>query len=200
MTAAAVLGLLVLGGAGFAMGGGADVITGISHATFIHTRTTVHTVFANAANDQYGTTTTTVSTTTTAGSGTTTSSDGTQSTQVSGTGGGVTVAPPTDGNAQTSVNWAPGTFPGTVDISVDPTPAVAAPAFVGPASDQIVSITVTDPKTGQIVHTLSGPLEIVFKNPPKNYVPAFSDDGVNFRALSCLPARRFRLASRTAIT
>jgi hypothetical protein len=187
MSAAFALGLLVIGGAGFAMNYSGGFITGITHGTIIHTRTYEHAVVLNAANDQYGTTTTqTTTTTSTTTVATTTTSDGTKSTQVkSGNSGSVTVAPPTGGRA-TQVNWSAGTFGGTVNVTVDPTPPIAAPAFAGPASDQIVSITVTDPTTGQAIHTLSSPLEIVFPNAPKGYVPAMSEDGVNFQALPLL--------------
>ena len=181
-SAAAVVGLLVIGGAGFAMSGGVDVITGISHGSITHTRTVVNTVVLNAANDQYGTTTTQTTVTTTAAPATTTTSNGTQSTSVkTGSAGGLTVSPGNSGSQQTSVNWSSGTFSTPVSVTVNPAPPVAQSAFTGPAAQQIVQITVTD-ANGNAVHHLSAPLEIVFANAPDGYVPAFSEDGVSYTA------------------
>jgi len=186
ITAALVLGVLAVGGAGFAMTYGADFATGVIHHTFVSHKTFVNTVVLNAANDQYGTTTTqttTVSSTTT--SATTTNSDGAKSTVVkSSSQGSITVAPPTNGAEQTKVTWSPTTFTKPVVIVVDPTPPAAAPKFIGPSAQSVVSITVTDPTTGAVIHQLDAPLEIVFPNAPAGYVPVYSEDGINFRLLS----------------
>lgn len=189
LTATFALGILAVGGIGYAMTYAGDFVTSVTHHTIIGTRTHVRTVVLNAANDQYGTTTTTATTTatetTTTTQATTTSSDGSKSTQVqSSSAGSVTVAPPTDSTQQTSVTWSPTTFAAPVTMTVDPTPPVAAPAFLGPASDQIVSIVVRDAATGAVIHQLAAPLEIVFANAPSGFVPAVSEDGVNFRALT----------------
>jgi hypothetical protein len=188
VSSAIALGILAVGGLGYAMNYAGDFVTGVSHRIVVGTRTTVRTVVLNAANDQYGTTaetTTTAVTTTTTSPATTTNSDGSKSTEVRGSSSGtVTVAPPTDTTQQTAVAWTPTTFDKPVVITVDPTPPVAAPAFLGPASDRIVSIVVTDKTTGAVIHNLAAPLEIVFSNAPRGFVPAVSEDGVDFRALA----------------
>jgi len=186
VTSAFALGLLAIGGIGYAMNYASDFVTRVTHQTIVGTRTSVRTVVLNAANDQYSTTTTQTTTqTTTTTSATTVSSDGSKSTEVqTNTQGSITVAPPTDTTQQTQVSWSPTTFSTPVNIVVDPTPPIAAPAFAGPASDSIISIVVTDPATGAVIHNLAAPLEIVFPNAPKDYVPAFSEDGVNFKALA----------------
>jgi hypothetical protein len=192
VTAGLALGVLAVGGLGYAMTYAGDFVTGVTRHIGVGTRTTVRTVVLNAANDQYGTTTsattttfTTTAATTTTSPATTTSSDGTKSTSVQASSSGtVTVAAPTDTAQQTAVTWSPTTFDKPVVISVDPTPPVAAPAFLGPANDRIVSIVVTDKSTGAVIHNLAAPLEIVFANAPAGFVPAVSEDGVNFRALA----------------
>jgi hypothetical protein len=192
VTAGLALGVLAVGGLGYAMTYAGDFVTGVTHHIGVGTRTTVRTVVLNAANDQYGTTTTATTTTTvttttattTTSPATTTNSDGSKSTSVqASSSGAVTVAAPTDTSQKTEVAWSPTTFDKPVVISVDPTPPVAAPAFLGPANDRIVSIVVTDKTTGAVIHNLAAPLEIVFSNAPKGFVPAVSEDGVNFRAL-----------------
>ena len=190
ITAALVLGVLAVGGAGFAMTYGADFATNVIHSTFVSHRTVVNTVVLNAANDQYGTTTTattTVNSTTT--SATTTSSDGTKSTDVPPSSqGSVTVAPPTAGAQQTQVTWSPTTFGQPVAITVDPTPPAGAAKFGGKTAPVVVSIVITDPVTHAVIHQLASPLEIVFPNAPVGYIPGFSEDGVNFTALKNIGA------------
>jgi hypothetical protein len=187
-TAIVAVGIAAVGGVGYAMTYVGSVIDGVTHITIVHTRSSVRTVVVNAANDQYGTTTTqttTATTTTSTVAAVSTSGDGTKTATVpQSSAGTVTVAPPTDGSAPTQVTWSSTTFATPVTVTIDPTPPIAAPAFAGPASDQIVSIVVTNPATGQVIHQLSAPLEIVFPNAPKGYVPAFSEDGVNFQALT----------------
>lgn len=188
VTGIVAIGIAAVGGAGYAMTYVGDTIGSVK-AVVVHTRTQVRTVVVNAANDQYGTTTTQTTTTTqaVAAQGTTTTANGSVSTSVpKSTSGSVTVAPSTNTSVKTSVKWSPSTFSTAVKITVNPAPAVAQPAFVGPVADQIVQITITDPVTGQVIHQLAAPLEIVFSNAPKGYVPAVSEDGVSFRPLKLL--------------
>src|SRR6201999_1539743 len=82
MSAAIALGVLVIGGAGFAMNSPGHFIETITHGTFVSKHITVHKVVLNAANDQYSTTTTaTTTSSSTTNETTTTQSDGTKSTQ-----------------------------------------------------------------------------------------------------------------------
>lgn len=176
ITAALFAGLLVIGGAGYAMTSISSVIDSVS--THIGIRTTVRTVVLNAANDQYGTTTTQTTTQTTT-SATTTTSSGAKSTNVqTSTPGSLTVAPSGDPAQQTKVTWSATTFATPVIIAVNPTPPAGVLTFHGPATQSVVNIVVTDPKTGLAVHELSAPLEIGFPNAPAGYVPAFSEDGL----------------------
>ncbi|MGH3026183.1 MAG: hypothetical protein ACRDLR_07035, partial [Gaiellaceae bacterium] len=55
ITAALFAGLLVIGGAGYAMTSINSVIETVTFHTFVTHRAVVHTVVLNAANDQYGT-------------------------------------------------------------------------------------------------------------------------------------------------
>ena len=98
------------------------------------------------------------------------------------------------------MTWSATTFSKPVVIAVDPTPPAAAPKFAGPSAQSVVSITVTDPKTGAVIHQLDAPLEIVFPNAPVGYVPAYSEDGVNFRLLSDIGQPPLPPAHRTAST
>lgn len=199
LTMVAAVGLLAVGGLGFAMSYAPDFVVAISRHIAVGTRTNVRTIVVNAANDEYGTTTTTTTTepststttttvaTTTTAPATTTNSDGSKSAEVPPTSpGSVTVAPPTDSTQQVSVDWSRSTFTKPVVISVDPTPPIGPPAFAEGGS--IVSIVVKDAVTGVVIHALDAPLEIVFANAPKDFVPAVSEDGVDFRPLADISA------------
>lgn len=72
-------------------------------------------------------------------------------------------------------------FAGPVAIHLDPTPLATATSLFG-SGNQTMSIVLTT-LNGTPIHQLAAPLEILFKNPAPGFVPAFSTDGVTFRAI-----------------
>jgi hypothetical protein len=194
ITAALFAGLLVIGGAGYAMTSIGGLIDSVS--THIGIRTTVRTVVLNAANDQYSTTT--AATTTTQTTTQTTTSATTTTTAVGGgqqvkteapanTAGTLTLSLPGAGASSVGVTWAAASFGGKkVTATATAVKGDTVGQSQGSSTQQVVAITVTDPATGQPIHQLAAPLMIVFRNTAASYVPALSEDGVNFRQLSLL--------------
>jgi hypothetical protein len=101
------------------------------------------------------------------------------------TPGSVSVAAPA-GAGSVDVTWPAGTFSSTVVVTADSAPPqVTSSALIGGRSgdNQLVSIVATN-ASGTVVHELAKPLDVLFSNPPKNFVPVISTDGVNFRAVA----------------
>ena len=84
-------------------------------------------------------------------------------------------------SASIAVTWSPTTFAAPVAIHVDPTPLATATSLFG-SGNQTMSVVVTT-LDGTPIHQLAAPLEIQFKNPASDFVPAFSTDGVTFQEI-----------------
>jgi hypothetical protein len=197
ITAALFAGLLVIGGAGYAMTSIGGLIDSVS--THIGIRTTVRTVVLNAANAQYGTTTAATTTTqtttqtTTSATTTTTAAGGGQRLQTqaaANTAGTLTLSLPGTGASSAAVTWQAASCGGkTVTATATAVPGATVGQSQGSSTQQVVAITVTD-SNGQPIHQLAAPIMIEFDNTPDSYVPALSEDGVHFRQLSLLALRR----------
>lgn len=190
LSAALAVGLLAVGGLGYAMTAATDFVVKITSSRVIVKHSALRPLVLNAANDQYGTTTTTsgggggTSTTTTTTSATTTTAGGTTAVVQPSSTGSVNVSTPGPGNVAVSVAWPAGAFGAApAKVTVNPAPPVTGTTLIG-ADNHLVSVTVTNQSTGAPVHTLAAPLDIVFQNAPAGFVPAVSEDGVTFRALT----------------
>ena len=180
LSTAVLVALLAVGGLGYAATFATQIVAKITHPKIVVThRTVLRPSIVNAAEDQYGTTTATTATT-----ATTTGGEETVAAQL-GQGASVSTSAP-GSSTQVTVAWDPATFTTAADVTVDPTPSLTSTATLLGAGNSLVSIVATDPATGQPIHTLSTPMDIVFANVPAGYVPTVSTDGVTFRALSLL--------------
>jgi hypothetical protein len=161
-------GLAAVGGLGFAA-------SQIAHAgssakvDFGHKLAAIN-LASSAAADQYG--------------GVTVSSNTVSTSAIEGSAGGVATEVPGTSQAVV-VNWDAATFTEPVTVHVDPTPPPQTSSALVGSGNQLISIVVTN-ASGQVVHDLSSPIDITFKNPPPNFVPVISTDGVNFRAVPLL--------------
>ncbi len=174
-TAAMLIGLAAVGGASYAASEIVHIVqVATGHTNYFGKRLAIEVAKPSPAADQYG--------------GVTVSS-GTVSAVVQPSSTAptvVSVATPGPTGTSVDVQVAPGTFTAPVVVHVDPAPpAVTQSATLVGSNNQVVSIVVTD-TSGQAVHSLPTPLSIVFKNPPKGFVPVVSTDGVNYRQLTLL--------------
>jgi hypothetical protein len=175
-TAAMLVGLAAVGGVSYAANEVAHIASvATGHTNHFGKRLAIAINTSSAANDQYG--------------GQQTSSQTQSKPAAPNTSGAISVQPSgasgPGGPTIVSVDWGTTTFAAPVFVHVDPAPpAVTSSALVG-VGNQIVSIIVTD-SSGQAIHQLAAPLAIRFSNPPKNFVPVVSTDGVNFRALTLI--------------
>lgn len=173
-SAVMLVGIAAMGGVGRAASDVAHAVqVATGHTSSFGTQMAVAVKTSNAANNQYGGQTVSVRTSSKAA--------------VAGIAGAITVNAPAPGNGQAAqhvaVNWQTTTFTTPVTIHVDPTPPqVTSSALLG-SNNQLVSVIVTD-SAGNAIHQLSAPMDILFQNPPKGFVPVVSTDGVNFRALT----------------
>ena len=172
-SAVMLVGLAAVGGVGHAaneIAHIASVATG--HTNYFGTKLAVSVNTSSAANDQYG--------------GQETSDKTKHERTKEHESGSLAVNP---GHGQRRHQLGRGTFGSQqVDVHADPAPpnVTSASLFSGKdGANQITSIIVTD-SSGNVVHDLAAPLEIVFANPPKGFRPSVSTDGVNFRELTKL--------------
>jgi hypothetical protein len=172
-TAVMLVGLAAIGGVGRAaneLSHIARVATGQTNS--FGTRLAVGVNSTSAANAQYG--------------GRPVSPATVSKTGDPGQSGNITVtsASPSGGHT-VSVTWDKSSFTAPVVVHADPTPPdLTSSALIG-SGNQVMSIVVTD-TSGNAVHQLAAPLAVRFANPPKNFVPGVSEDGVNFRLLTKL--------------
>lgn len=119
--------------------------------------------------------------------GTTTSGAKNVTTQA-GSSGTVSTEKP-GSSTSVAVSWDSSSFATPVTLTVNPSPALAGSTQLIGNSNALVSVVVTDPSTGQQIHKLAAPIDVVFTNPPKTFVPAVSDDGgVTYRAVPKITA------------
>jgi hypothetical protein len=134
------------------------------------------TIARSAANDQYG--------------GVTLSSETVSQTISSTATTPVSIATEVPGtNQAVVVTVNPSTFTAPVTMHVDPTPPASSSAPLIGSTDgpnQLVSIVATD-ASGNVIHTLGAPMEIVFNKPASGtFTPVISTDGVTFKAVQLL--------------
>jgi hypothetical protein len=85
-------------------------------------------------------------------------------------------------SGDTSVRWAPGTFPDAVRVSVVDEPSIGGAFAKG---SHVVRVTVTRIADGVSLRTFEQPLELVF-DAGASGVPSFSEDGVAWTPLPLL--------------
>lgn len=181
LTAAALVGLLAVGGIGYAASTTTNLLSNITSHHFFAKKSTIRTSIVVAAVAQYGTTTTTTTTTATT---TTVASSGEVVAQVLPTSSGsVDVTSPGATQPLASVVWTADTFGGSAVVNVNPSPPLVSTTLLLGSGNELLSISVTG-ANGEPVHALSAPLDIVFHNPGASFVPVISEDGINFRALT----------------
>jgi hypothetical protein len=180
LTAAMLVGVAAVGGISYA----ATQVTQLAHRVKVQhvsmgAAMTKVPQFSTSAQAQYGGITV---------------SDNTVSTVVAPSVGAQTVAVTTPGATGATGANAPAalvtisaaaTGNKAVVVHVDPTPPATSTPLVG-LRNQLISVVITDPATGQAVHNLSAPIDITLRNPPKGYAPVTSEDGVAFRAIPLL--------------
>lgn len=175
LSGAIVAALGMVGGIGYAASIASKVATQVkAHSIYMGTQATVPASVKSAADDQYG------------NPEPTSPGEGGERSDTSGPGDdGAFVVTAPGADSSTVISWPAATFTAPVVIKVDPTPPLTNTAIVG-TGNQLISITITDQKTGAAVHELAAPIEIVFKSTEAGFVPVVSDDGINFRALKRL--------------
>jgi hypothetical protein len=177
LTAAMLVGVAAVGGMSYA----ATQVTQLAHRVKVQhvsmgSAMTKVPQFSTSAQAQYGGITV---------------SDNTVSAVVAPTVGAQTVAVTTPGATGATAPAALVTISAAatgnkaVVVHVDPTPPATSTPLVG-AGNQLISVVITDPATGQAIHSLSAPIDITLRNPPKGYFPVTSEDGVAFRAIPLL--------------
>lgn len=173
-TVAMLAGLAAVGGASYAASEIVHIVqVATGHTNYFGKRLAIEVAKSSPAADQYG--------------GVTVSNQAVSAVVEPSATSPTVVSVATPGPTGTSIDVqvAPGTFTTPVAIHVDPAPpAVTQSATLVGGGNQIVSIVVTDTSGGTAIHSLPTPLSVVFKNPPKGFVPVVSTDGVNFRALT----------------
>lgn len=171
LTLVVVVGLASVGGIGYAASAVVNAVQRVKvQAVSVGQQMQAVRLVRSAALDEYGAPAGSVNQVTT--------------TVQTGATGTLTVQSP-DTTTQVAITWSATTFSTPVAVHIDPTPPATATSLFG-SGNQSISVVVTTP-TGEPIHQLAAPLEILFKNPAPGFVPAFSADGITYQSIPLIP-------------